>query len=233
MLIRASVDENVTTVNELFAVFENCEFILPFATPTPIQLSPTMVKALVGENHLSAPLDGQEITESIYSPLAKWNAVIDDTTASNDTTYSSNKINSKFPVIDDNNSSATKTFSSSKSMALYADMATRFDWSINTEKPYGIWTDGKVIYAKIIHVNGVPKDMFGATVDMGVEIDKLIYITQMGDASDDNYNSGNCVGGCMYAKISKTPGQNTMLYPANTAMPLSSADLFVLYTKPE
>ena len=66
VIIRASVDENVTTVNELFAIFENCEFILPLATPTPIQLSPTMVKALVGENHLSAPLDGQEITESKY-----------------------------------------------------------------------------------------------------------------------------------------------------------------------
>jgi hypothetical protein len=34
-----------------------------------------MVKALVGENHLSAPLDGQEITESKYRELFTWNEV--------------------------------------------------------------------------------------------------------------------------------------------------------------
>ena len=46
------------------------------ATPTPIQLSPTMVKALVGENHLSAPLDGQEITESKYKQTFTFDDVI-------------------------------------------------------------------------------------------------------------------------------------------------------------
>lgn len=84
VLIRASIDENVTTVNELFAIFENCEFILPLATPLTIQLSPIMVKALVGENHLSAPLEGQEITESKY----KQTFTFDDVNAQIESTYS-------------------------------------------------------------------------------------------------------------------------------------------------
>ena len=50
--------------------------VFELATPQPIQLSPTMVKALVGENHLSAPLDGQEITESKYKQLFTFDDVI-------------------------------------------------------------------------------------------------------------------------------------------------------------
>ena len=46
------------------------------ATPQTIQLSPTMVKALVGENHLSAPLEGQEITESKYKQTFTFDDVI-------------------------------------------------------------------------------------------------------------------------------------------------------------
>lgn len=48
----------------------------PLATPLTIQLSPTMVKALVGENHLSAPLDGQDITESKYKQTFTFDDVI-------------------------------------------------------------------------------------------------------------------------------------------------------------
>ena len=48
----------------------------PLATPLTIQLSPTMVKALVGENHLSAPLEGQEITESKYKQMFTFDDVI-------------------------------------------------------------------------------------------------------------------------------------------------------------
>lgn len=52
------------------------EVCYKLATPTPIQLSPTMVKALVGENHLDAPLDGQEITESKYKQAFTFDDVI-------------------------------------------------------------------------------------------------------------------------------------------------------------
>ena len=48
----------------------------PLATPLTNQLSPTMVKALVGENHLSAPLDGQDITESKYKQTFTFDDVI-------------------------------------------------------------------------------------------------------------------------------------------------------------
>lgn len=54
----------------------NIEVCYKLATPTPIQLSPTMVKALVGENHLSAPLEGQEITESKYKQIFTFDDVI-------------------------------------------------------------------------------------------------------------------------------------------------------------
>ena len=50
--------------------------VYKLANPTPIQLSPTMVKALVGENHLSAPLEGQEITESKYKQMFTFDDVI-------------------------------------------------------------------------------------------------------------------------------------------------------------
>ena len=46
------------------------------ATPQTIQLTPQQVKALVGENHLSAPLEGQEITESKYKKMFTFDDVI-------------------------------------------------------------------------------------------------------------------------------------------------------------
>lgn len=60
------------------------EVCYKLATPLTIQLSPTMVKALVGENHLSAPLEGQEITESKY----KQAFTFDDVNAQIESTYS-------------------------------------------------------------------------------------------------------------------------------------------------
>jgi len=52
------------------------EVCYKLATPQSIQLSPTIVKALVGENHLLAPLDGQEITESKYKKMFTFDDVI-------------------------------------------------------------------------------------------------------------------------------------------------------------
>ena len=52
------------------------EVVYELATPLTIQLSPTTVKALVGENHLSAPLEGQEITESKYKQMFTFDDVI-------------------------------------------------------------------------------------------------------------------------------------------------------------
>lgn len=63
------------TLADFQSDFADIQIIYELATPTPIQLSPTMVKALVGENHLSAPLDGQEITESEYRELFTWDEV--------------------------------------------------------------------------------------------------------------------------------------------------------------
>ena len=66
-----------------FAI-EPFQMVYKLASPQSIQLSPTMVKALVGENHLSAPLDGQEITESKYRQMFTF----DDVNAQIESTYS-------------------------------------------------------------------------------------------------------------------------------------------------
>lgn len=92
--------DDYSDVPSLKSAIGDAEIVYELATPQSIQLSPTMVKALVGENHLSAPLDGQEITESKYRELFTWDEVeeiaqkiadskIDNLNTSYDTTFSS------------------------------------------------------------------------------------------------------------------------------------------------
>jgi len=64
------------TLADFQADYADIQIIYELATPQSIQLSPTMVKALVGENHLSAPLEGQEITESKYKQMFTFDDVI-------------------------------------------------------------------------------------------------------------------------------------------------------------
>lgn len=75
--INGLTDRNDVTLAEVNQWFVDNPTLVVYelATPTPIQLSPTMVKALVGENHFSAPLEGQEITESKYRELFTWDEV--------------------------------------------------------------------------------------------------------------------------------------------------------------
>lgn len=65
-----------TSADMISAYGGSIQIVYELATPTPIQLSPTMVKALVGENHLSTPLEGQEITESKYKQMFTFDDVI-------------------------------------------------------------------------------------------------------------------------------------------------------------
>ena len=76
----------VTSATELKAYFAEhpLQVVYELATPQTIQLTPQQVKALVGENHLSAPLEGQEITESKY----KQTFTFDDVNAQIESTYS-------------------------------------------------------------------------------------------------------------------------------------------------
>ena len=96
-----------TSMNEFLSQYANLQIVFELDTPLTIQLSPTMVKALVGENHLSAPLDGQEITESKYRELFTYDEVeeiaqqiadskIDDVYTSDKTTFSSYTIQNRF-----------------------------------------------------------------------------------------------------------------------------------------
>ena len=81
------------------------KFTYELATPQTIQLLPSQIEALSGENNLSTPLDGQsiEIDGVEYRPVAKYNNVIDDESISmnptggfENTTYSSRYINQYF-----------------------------------------------------------------------------------------------------------------------------------------
>jgi hypothetical protein len=72
-VIRCYVEE--ATKEAFKTAYSGMQICYELANPTPIQLSPTTVKALVGENHLSAPLEGQEITESKYRQLFTWDEV--------------------------------------------------------------------------------------------------------------------------------------------------------------
>lgn len=67
---------NTLSTTDFGTAVSGIKLVYELATPTPIQLSPTMVKALVGENHLSAPLDGQEITEVKYKKMFTFDDVI-------------------------------------------------------------------------------------------------------------------------------------------------------------
>lgn len=67
---------NITTLEDFQTAIADTDICYGLSTPTPIQLSPTTVKALVGENHLSAPLEGQEITESKYKQMFTFDDVI-------------------------------------------------------------------------------------------------------------------------------------------------------------
>ena len=68
-------DSRFTDATDFKTAVSGAMLVYELATPQSIQLSPTMVKTLVGENHLSAPLDGQEITESKYRELFTWDEV--------------------------------------------------------------------------------------------------------------------------------------------------------------
>jgi len=69
-------DSQYTTSASFVSDRGSIQIVYELATPTTIQLIPTPAKALVGENHLSAPLDGQEITESKYKKMFTFDDVI-------------------------------------------------------------------------------------------------------------------------------------------------------------
>jgi len=65
-----------TDVSVFKTAMSGVQLCYELATPQTIQLTPQQVKALVGENHLSAPLDGQEIDEVKYKKMFTFDDVI-------------------------------------------------------------------------------------------------------------------------------------------------------------
>lgn len=72
LFVRASVSSNVSTVTELYNIFATAEICYELATPIEIQLSPSQINTLVGQNNLSAPLDGQSIQSAQYREVLSW-----------------------------------------------------------------------------------------------------------------------------------------------------------------
>lgn len=66
LFVRASASSNVSTVTELYNIFANAEICYELATPQIIQLSPSQINTLVGQNNLSAPLEGQSFASAEY-----------------------------------------------------------------------------------------------------------------------------------------------------------------------
>ena len=74
ILIYDSTKETLTA-EQFKTAMSGVQLVYKLATPTPIQLSPTMVKALVGENQLDTPLDRQEIAEVEYKEIFTYSDV--------------------------------------------------------------------------------------------------------------------------------------------------------------
>lgn len=91
------------TATKVKAFMNGAEIVYPLDTPLTIQLTPQQIEALVGQNNLSTPLDGQSIeTNGVeYKELFTWDDVqslINNDYASSNTTYSSSFIETKFAL---------------------------------------------------------------------------------------------------------------------------------------
>ena len=53
------------------------QLVYELATPLTIQLTPTQINTLIGENHLDIPLTGQSLDSAVYRELFAWNDVND------------------------------------------------------------------------------------------------------------------------------------------------------------
>lgn len=57
--VRASINNNASTVEELFSIFEGCQFAYELATPTTTSLSPGQVKSIIGQNYVWTNTNGE------------------------------------------------------------------------------------------------------------------------------------------------------------------------------
>lgn len=126
-------DSEIETVSDFRTWLQNnlVQVIYPLDTSSTIQTTSTPIEALVGQNNLSAPLEGQEVIYADYKELFDFSDVlkvsgevsdiIDDTIVSQTKTWSSDKIDDEISgLINDDTASSTKVFSSSKVNTTYA-----------------------------------------------------------------------------------------------------------------
>ena len=66
LIIRASATETVSTISELLTLFDGYEIVYYCSNEQVVNHAPQQIEALVGENNLSTPLDGQSIDSVEY-----------------------------------------------------------------------------------------------------------------------------------------------------------------------
>lgn len=80
----SSVNGNIVILDSRFANYTGAQvktalngvqLVYELATPVTVQLTPHQITALVGQNNISAPLDGQSITDAVYKELFTWEDV--------------------------------------------------------------------------------------------------------------------------------------------------------------
>ena len=76
ILIYDSTKETLTA-NEFKTAMDGAQLVYALATPVVIQLTPQQINALVGENNIDIPLDGQSLTSAVYRELFAWDDVKD------------------------------------------------------------------------------------------------------------------------------------------------------------
>ena len=71
------IDYNNSSVEDWIAERGESEIVYKLAEPLTIQLTPTQINTLIGENHLDIPLEGQSLDSAVYRELFAWDDVND------------------------------------------------------------------------------------------------------------------------------------------------------------
>ena len=99
-----------------------------------------------------------------------------------------------------------------------------------TEQEIGTWIDGKPLYSRVFTNVAIPVNSYSSSIDVGCETGTIVKVNPISEHTVGNQILFN---NCIYAKIVKTSGQNTMIYPTTsiTGAGTSDASLEIQYTK--
>lgn len=101
-----------------------------------------------------------------------------------------------------------------------------FDYSTSEFDTGQKWIDGKTIYGKVLTGVTISKNAFGAAVDMGVVVDKVINFTV------ESLDAGGAYSPGLASAVVETTTTSTIKF-ISAMTSYSSATVIVLYTKVE